>query len=112
MDHADSADSKAGSHTRLVCRNPGPWWHAPLAQRLEAQNTSPFVCASGCRMDWSSRAPKQKRSIPLVCELGLLEWRFAKLVAEEARLCKRAREQGWMELGSRMFFLLMCKATA
>jgi len=34
MDHADSGDSKARSHTRLVCRNPGPWWHAPLARMV------------------------------------------------------------------------------
>ena len=34
-------------------------------------------------MDWSSKAPDQKRSIPLVCELGLLEWQFAKLEADE-----------------------------
>ena len=34
-------------------------------------------------MDWSSKAPYQKRSIPLVCELGLLEWHFAKLEADE-----------------------------
>jgi len=34
-------------------------------------------------MDWSSKAPDQKRSIPLVCELGLLEWCFAKLEADE-----------------------------
>ena len=30
MDHADSGDCKAGSHTQLVCTNPGPRWHAPL----------------------------------------------------------------------------------
>ena len=34
-------------------------------------------------MDWSSKALDQKRSIPLMCELGLLEWRFAKLAADE-----------------------------
>ena len=34
-------------------------------------------------MDWSSKGMDQKRSIPLVCELGLLEWRFAKLEADE-----------------------------
>ena len=28
---ADLGDSKAGSHTWLVCRNPGPWQYAPLA---------------------------------------------------------------------------------
>ena len=41
------------------------------------------MCASECQMDWSSKAPYQKRSIPLVCELGLLEWHFAKLEADE-----------------------------
>ena len=34
-------------------------------------------------MDWSSKVPDHKRSIPLVCELGLKEWRFAKLEADE-----------------------------
>ena len=33
-------------------------------------------------MDWSSKGLDQKRSIPLVCELGL-EWQFAKLEADE-----------------------------
>ena len=32
IDHADSGDCKAGSHTQLVCTNPGPCWHAPLAR--------------------------------------------------------------------------------
>ena len=52
-------------------------------------------------MDWSSKAPDQKRSIPLVCELGLLEWRFAKLAMNEdygealqARARARMVEQG------------------
>ena len=65
-------------------------------------------------MDWSSRAPEQKRSIPLVCELGLLEWRFAKLLADEdygeaLQARERARMGGarWQNV-----FLLMCKATA
>ena len=44
---------------------------------------SPFMCASDCQMVWSSKAPDQKRSIPLVCELGLLERRFVKLEADE-----------------------------
>ena len=34
-------------------------------------------------MEWSSRAPDQKRNIPLVCELGLLERRLAKLEVDE-----------------------------
>ena len=44
---------------------------------------SPFMCASECQMDWSSKGLDQKRSIPLVCELGLQEWQFAKLEADE-----------------------------
>ena len=44
---------------------------------------SPFVCASSCQMEWSSRAPDQKRNIPLVCELGLLERCLAKLEVDE-----------------------------
>ena len=47
-------------------------------------------------MDWSSKALDQKRSIPLVCELGLLEWHFAKLELDEdygeaLQACARAR---------------------
>ena len=103
MDHADSADSKAGSHIRLVCRTLVfggiLHWHDDWRRKM-----SLFMCASESQMDWSSKTPDQKRNIPLVCELGLLEWRFAKLEAEEARLCKHAREQGWVELGGRMFF--------
>ena len=65
-------------------------------------------------MDWSSKAPDQKRSIPLVCELGLLEWCFAKLEADEDYgEALQARERARMG-GSRQqnVFLLMCKATA
>ena len=65
-------------------------------------------------MDWSSKAPDQKRSIPLVCELGLLEWRFAKLAMNEdygEALQARARARiGGARLQNA--FLLMCKATA
>ena len=50
-------------------------------------------------MDWSSKAPDQKRSIPLVCELGLLEWQFAKLEADEdygeAFASARESKDGW-----------------
>jgi len=64
-------------------------------------------------MDWSSKAPYQKRSIPLVCELGLLEWQFAKLEVDEdygEALQERARAR---MSGARQqnVFLLMCKAT-
>ena len=59
----------------------------------------PFMCASECQMDWSSKAPDRKRSIPLVCELGLLEWRFAKLEADEdygeAFASARESKDGW-----------------
>ena len=34
-------------------------------------------------MDWSSKSMDQKRSIPLVCELGLLERCHAKQEADE-----------------------------
>ena len=82
MDHADSADSKAGSHIRLVCRTLVfggiLHWHDDWRRKM-----SLFMCASESQMDWSSKAPDRKRSIPLVCELGLLEWRFAKLEADE-----------------------------
>jgi len=99
LDHADSSDSKARSYTRLVCRNPELWWHAPLAWWWETQNTSPFMCVSECQMDWSSKAPDQKRSIPLGCELGLLERRFVKLEGDEdygeaLQACARARMSG------------------
>ena len=65
-------------------------------------------------MDWSSKAPDQKRSIPLVCELGLLEWQFAKLEADEdygeaLQARTRARMSGARQQN---VFLLMCKATA
>ena len=65
-------------------------------------------------MDLSSKAPDQKRSIPLVCELGLLEWRFAKLEVDEdygeaLQACARARMGGARQQN---IFLLMCKATA
>ena len=65
-------------------------------------------------MDWSSKALDQKRSIPLVCELGLLEWCFAKLVADEdngeaLQVRTRARMGGARRLN---VFLLMCKATS
>ena len=75
---------------------------------------SPFMCASECQMDWSSKAPDQKRSIPLVCELELLEWRFAKLEADEhygEALQARARTRMG---GARQqnVFLLTSKATA
>ena len=65
-------------------------------------------------MDWSSKAPDQKRSIPLVCELGLHEWRFAKLEADEdygeaLQARTRARMSGARQQN---VFLLMCKATA
>ena len=75
---------------------------------------SPFMCASDCQMVWSSKAPDQKRSIPQVCELGLLEWCFAKLRENEdygkaLQECARARLGGarWWNV-----FLLMCKAKA
>ena len=83
-------------------------WH----DKLEAQNTSPFMCASECQMDWSSKAPYQKRSIPLVCELGLLEWHFAKLEADEdygeaLQACARARMGGARQQND-----FLCKAKA
>ena len=34
-------------------------------------------------MDWSSKVPDQKRGIPLVFELGLLERRYAKLEVDD-----------------------------
>ena len=50
-------------------------------------------------MDWSSTTPYQKRSITLVCELGLLEWHFAKLEADEdygkAFASARESKDGW-----------------
>ena len=72
------------------------------------------MCASECQMDCSSRAPDHKRSISLVCELGLLERCFAKLEADEdygealqARARARMGGARWQNV-----FLLMCKATA
>ena len=49
-----------------------------------------------------------------MCELGLLEWHFAKLEADEdygeaLQARTRARMDGARQ---QMFFLLMCKATA
>ena len=54
----------------------------------------------------------QKRSIPLVCELGLLEWHFAKLEADEdygeaLQACARA-----MMGGARQQNDFLCKAKA
>jgi hypothetical protein len=65
-------------------------------------------------MDWSSKALDQKRSIPLICELRLLEWCFAKLAADEdygeaLQARARARMGGARQQN---IFLLMCKATA
>ena len=65
-------------------------------------------------MDWSSKGLDQKRSIPLVCELGLHEWRFAKLEADEdygeaLQARTRARMGGTRQQN---VFLLMYRATA
>ena len=73
---------------------------------------SPFMCASECQMDWSSKASYQKRSIPLVCELGLLEWHFTKLEADEdygeaLQACARARMGGARQQNE-----FLCKAKA
>ena len=37
------------------------------------------VCERVLKWSGGVKASDQKRGIPLVCELGLLEWRFAKL---------------------------------
>ena len=74
---------------------------------------SPFVCASGCQMEWSSKASDQKRSIPLMCELGLLERRDAKTETDEdygeALQVRATARLG----GARQWnvFLLECNAT-
>ena len=75
---------------------------------------SPFVCASECQMEWGSKAPDQKRSILLVCELGLLERRLANLevdedYGEDLQAHARARLGGakWQNV-----FLLKYKAIA
>ena len=65
-------------------------------------------------MKWHSSALDQRRSIPLVCELGLLERRFAKLEADEdyakaLQVRSRARMGGTRQQN---VFLLMCKATS
>ena len=75
---------------------------------------SPFVCASECQMEWGSKAPDQKRSIPLVCELGLLERCLAKLEVDEdygeaLQTHARARLGGARRQNA---FLLKCKAIA
>ena len=67
-------------------------------------------------MDCSSRALDHKRSISLVCELGLLERCFAKLEADEdygEALQARERERERARMGGarrQNVFLLMCKA--
>jgi hypothetical protein len=51
-------------------------------------------------MDWSSKIPDKKRSIPLVCELGLLERRFAKVEADDdygETLQARESKDGWSQ---------------
>jgi len=73
---------------------------------------SPFMCASECQMVWSSKAPDQKRSIPQVCELGLLERCFAKLrvnedYGEALQACTRARMGGARQQND-----FLCKAKA
>ena len=65
-------------------------------------------------MEWSSNAADQKRSIPLVCELGLLEWCLAKLeVYEDYGEALQACARAWLG-GARgqNVFLLKCKAIA
>jgi hypothetical protein len=57
-------------------------WHNALG--LEAQNTSPFIHASKCQLEWSSKGLERKRSIPLaLCVQELLERSYAKLEADE-----------------------------
>ena len=48
-----------------------------------AKYVSFCVCEWGLKWSEGLKASDQKRSIPLVCELGLLERRYAKLEADE-----------------------------
>jgi hypothetical protein len=57
-------------------------WHNALG--FEAQNTSPFMHASKCQLEWSSRGLERKRSIPLALRAQeLLEQSYAKLREDE-----------------------------
>ena len=66
------------------------------------------VCERVLRWSGGVKASDHKRSIPLVCELGMLERRCAKLKADEdyGEVCKHARGQGWVELGGETGFCL------
>ena len=48
-----------------------------------AKYVSFCVCEWGLKWSEGLKASDQKRSIPLVCELGLLERRYEKLEADE-----------------------------
>jgi hypothetical protein len=67
---------------------------------LDAQSTSPFVHASKCQSEWSSKGLERKRSIPLACmrrsslSEAMQSWERMRIMP---RLCKRKREQGWVE---------------
>jgi hypothetical protein len=67
---------------------------------LEVKNTSPFVHASKCQSEWSSKGLERKRSIPLaLCTQELLERSYEKLGADEdydkaLQACARTRLGG------------------
>ena len=79
-----------------------------------AKYVSFCVCKWGLKWSEGLKASDQKRSIPLVCELGLLERRYAKLEADEdygevLQAHARARLRG---AGRQHVFLLKYKAIA
>ena len=71
------------------------------------------VCERVLRWSGGVKASDHKRRIPLVCELGLLERRYAKLEANEdyGEVFASAHEGkvGWSQVVE-CYFLLKCKA--
>ena len=72
------------------------------------------VCKRVLKWSGGVKASDQKRGFPVVCELELLERRFAKLEADEDYgEALQARARARMGGARRQnVFLLMCKATA
>ena len=79
-----------------------------------AKYVSFCVCKWGLKWSEGLKASDQKRSIPLVCELGLLERRYEKLEADEDYgevLQERSRARLGEARRSNVF-LPKCKAIA
>ena len=80
-----------------------------------AKYVSFCVCEWGLKWSEGLKASDQKRSIPLVCELRILERCYAKLEANEdyGEVFASAHEGkvGWSQVVE-CYFLLKCKAKA